>query len=164
MAVFRSHTQAVHAQLAHSNVADHALPARLTNAQVGLKALSVHAGWPADGDRAINASPSFITLAALTIVLIVVDEALMEVVFTADHHGRDSLQFGRIEYVLSNLVVTVCRVQHVALCIQTTRSQRARILRYATPGEVQLLVVLVVDDVKERIESTVQVDTLQVAH
>ena len=145
-------------------IAEFTLPALLTKANVWVDAFSVEAVRPTDWHATIDASPSLVALAALTVEAVICGKALSEVI------EAGSCQVGeRLDSSVVQKESEFCRVARLVVdavpgSVRTARQVRALVPSEATPVEVPTLDHLVVHYIKIWIFTAVLVDCLKVAH
>lgn len=113
VALIRRRTDAINATCTLAQVADVALPALVAETQVRVNASTVHAIGPADRSRAIDPCPAVEALAALPVVLVVINEALEEEIQAADQHRFCSFDDWIVKDILFFLIVAVIFVEFV---------------------------------------------------
>lgn len=148
-----------------SKVTDITLPAWVAEAEVGMNADPVHAVRQADRSEAVNAGPTFIALAALAIVLVVVKEAGVEEI-----NARSSDKLGRLDrWIIQKVflflnIIAVLFVKAILDHISAARPGRALVLQKTTAWEVKLFEILIVNNLEVGVDSAVKIDCFHVTH
>ena len=145
-------------------VAKRSLPSRITQANIWMHTRAMHAVWITYRREAVNARPAIKTLTALSIVLVIVEETIIEELLARCFEPSCCLDFRVVEVIIFLNVIAVFLVKGVPLRIITAWALCALILEQAASWKMKLLVVLVVNHREGWVLSTVEVDCAKVSH